>query len=33
MAEDKSLAFAVAVFDVNDLKNVNDTKGHRIGDE
>ena len=33
MAEDKSLAFAIAVFDLNDLKYVNDTKGHRIGDE
>ncbi len=33
MDEDKSLAFAIAVFDLNDLKYVNDTKGHRIGDE
>ena len=30
--EEKSLRFAVVVFDVNNLKTMNDTYGHKIGD-
>jgi diguanylate cyclase (GGDEF)-like protein len=30
---DKELAFGIVMCDVNDLKRVNDTRGHRFGDE
>ena len=33
IAEGQQPAFAVAVFDVNDLKKVNDTAGHQAGDQ
>ena len=33
IAESESPEFAVIVFDVNDLKLVNDTKGHQAGDQ
>lgn len=31
--ENKNLEFAVTVFDVNNLKKINDTEGHQAGDE
>ena len=31
--KERTLPFAVAVCDVNDLKKVNDTEGHQAGDE
>ena len=33
MSTDPDLKFAIAVFDLNDLKSTNDTQGHEIGDE
>lgn len=33
MQTDENLAFAVAVFDVNNLKKINDSLGHEAGDE
>lgn len=33
MSVDPTLKFAIVVFDMNDLKNTNDTKGHEVGDE
>ncbi|MCR5402578.1 MAG: GGDEF domain-containing protein [Butyrivibrio sp.] len=32
IGEDSDLKFAIVVFDVNDLKKVNDLKGHKAGD-
>jgi diguanylate cyclase (GGDEF)-like protein len=29
----RSKEFAIAVLDINGLKNINDTRGHRVGDE
>ncbi|WP_050008230.1 EAL domain-containing protein [Butyrivibrio sp. WCE2006] len=31
--EDKAPEFAITILDVNDLKKINDTKGHKAGDE
>lgn len=31
--EDSNLEFAIAIFDVNDLKAVNDAEGHQAGDQ
>lgn len=33
IAEHHNPGFAIVIFDVNDLKKVNDTKGHQAGDE
>lgn len=33
LAEGNTLEYAVAVFDLNDLKKVNDTQGHEAGDK
>lgn len=33
IANSKEVSFAVTVFDVNDLKKINDTEGHQAGDE
>ncbi|MEE0025991.1 MAG: GGDEF domain-containing protein, partial [Atopobiaceae bacterium] len=33
IAESSQPPFAIAVFDVNDLKKVNDTAGHQAGDQ
>lgn len=33
IAEDDQLQFAVVMFDVNDLKTINDTAGHQAGDQ
>lgn len=33
IAERQQVPFALAVFDVNDLKQINDTAGHQAGDE
>lgn len=33
IAGNRAGEFAVAVFDVNDLKGINDSKGHKFGDE
>ncbi|MCR5367775.1 MAG: GGDEF domain-containing protein [Eubacterium sp.] len=29
----KTMKFAVVMCDINDLKNINDTRGHSYGDE
>ncbi len=33
IAENKNLQFVITVFDVNNLKRINDTLGHKAGDE
>ena len=33
IAEKRQLPFAVVIFDVNDLKRINDTEGHQAGDQ
>ena len=33
MAENKNVEFAITIFDVNNLKTINDTLGHQAGDE
>ncbi len=33
IAAKRNMEFALAVLDINGLKNINDTRGHRVGDE